>query len=129
MPYIVLGIVCVGIATLVLFQDLPYWRHTKELKSRKPLSPLELQKEYLPDVPLSVVEKLLQIVEDQFGADPRLVRPNDNHCLINDDLDSSVFVTAIETAFGFKFAQDAIESLDGSFGSIARHCAKCSRMV
>ena len=101
----------------------------RELKSRKSLSALELQEEYLPDVPLSVVEILVRIVEDQFGEDPRLIRPNDNHCLINDDLDSSGFVNAIETAFDFKFTEDELENLDGSFGSIARYIAKRCKMV
>ena len=129
LPYVAFGVLLIGIATLVVLQDLPNWRHTKELKSRKSLSALELQEEYLPDVPLSVVEILVRIVEDQFGEDPRLIRPNDNHCLINDDLDSSGFVNAIETAFDFKFTEDEPENLDGSFGSIARYIAKRCKMV
>lgn len=129
LPYVAFGVLLIGLAALVFLQERPFGRHSKELKSRKPLSALELQREYLLDVPLSVVEILAGIVEDHFGEDPRLIRPNDNHCLINDDLDASGFIDAIETAFDFKFMNDELENLDGSFGSIARHCAKRCKMV
>ena len=114
---------------MVFLQNRQYWEHRKELKSRTPLSPLELQRDHLPDIPIDVIRKLLEIVESQFGERPQLVRPQDNHCLINDDLDQSTFVSAIEKTFGFKFTEEEIESLDGSFGSIARHCAKHCKMV
>lgn len=128
-PFLVLGLLFVGIAILVVFQDVPYWRHLAELKSREPLSVIELQRQCLPDVPLFVLVILVRIVEDQFGEDPRLIRPNDNHCLINDDLDSRSFVNAIETAFDFQFNEDELENLDGTFGSIARHCAKRCKVM
>jgi hypothetical protein len=117
-------IILIGIAILVFFQEQPYWDHAKELKNRTPLTPLELQNEFLPDIPLDVVEKFLQIVDDQFGEDPRLVRPQDNHCLINDDLDPCSFFSAIEETFGLSLIDKQLESLDGSFGSIARHIAR-----
>jgi acyl carrier protein len=128
-PYFVFGLVCVAIVILVVLEDAPNRRHRKELKSRKPLSVRELHDQYLPDVPLAVITTLVRIVVDQFGEDPRLIRPQDNHCLINDDLDSSGFVSAIENAFAFKFTDTELKNLDGSFGSIARHCAKCCKMV
>ena len=126
LPFIVSAALLIGIVTLLVIQDLPYWRYTKELKSRESLSALELQEKHLPDVPVPVVKVLVRIVEEQFGEDPR---PNDNHCLIHDDLDSSGFKNAIETAFDFKFTEDEMENLDGSFGSIARHCAKHGKIV
>ena len=129
LPFIVSAALLIGIVTLLVLQDLPYWRYSKELKSRESLSALELQEKHLPDVPVPVVEVLVRIVEEQFGEDPRLIRPNDNHCLIHDDLDSSEFINAIETAFDFKFTEDEMENLDGSFGSIARHCAKHGKIV
>ena len=129
LPYIVFGLICIGVASMVFSKDRQYWEHAKELKFRTPLSPLELQRVYLPDVPIDVVTKLLEVVEAQFGESPQLVRPQDNHCLINDDLDPSTFVSATEKTFGFKFTEEEIESLDGSFGSIARHCAKHCEMV
>ena len=127
--YVLVAVAFVGIGVLVFSQDLPYWRHVRELRRRSPLEAVELQEQHLPDVPLHVIESLLAIVEDQFGEDPRLVRPNDNHCLINDDLDPSGYVDAIEKAFGVSFTDAELEAMNGTFGEIARYVTKHRKMV
>ena len=124
-----MAVAIIGLSVLVYSQELPFLRHVEECKLRSPLDADQLRAQYLPDVPIDVIERLLAIVEDQFGENPRLVRPSDNHCLINDDLDPSGFVDAIEKAFEISFTDQELEWMDGTFGKIARYVTKHRTMV
>jgi len=127
--YVIIAVAFAGIGVLVFSQDLSYWRHVRELRHRSPMEATELQKQHLPDVPLDVIVSLLAIVEDQFGENPRLVRPNDNHCLINDDLDTSGYVDAIEKTFGVAFMDAELERSNGTFGEVAQYLTKHRKMA
>lgn len=127
--YMLIAVALVGIGVLVFLPDVPWWRHVRELNRRTPFEPIELQTRFLPDIRIDVIERLLAIVEDQFGEDPRLVRPDDIHFLIHDDLDASPYIKEIEKTFGFTFTDAEIDTMTGTFGEIARHVTKSRRMV
>lgn len=114
----------IGVAALAIIEELPYWHHKRNLKRRSPITATELQEKYLQDVPLEVVEKLLRIVQEQFGENPMLVRPDDNHCWVYSDLDSESYINAIKETFGFTFTPPALENSVGTFGETARYVAK-----
>lgn len=105
---------------LVFSDQKAFWGFHRELKQRPQITFEDFYADGFEadGVSREIVAELLEIYSNRFRINPGLIRPHDNFFWHYDD-DGLEFLEEIKDHFGINVDEKRVESLDGSFRSIA----------
>jgi acyl carrier protein len=72
-------------------------------------------------IPEDIPVRVRKVIVEQLGDCWKGVRPEDNVCESDPDLDLAELLYEIEGEFGIKIPDEALETIDGTFDAIVRY--------